>query len=114
MKRKIKMLLNILALILCLGTVSGCKGASPMGNSFRLTATVTALGEKLEVNVTEGEYASGIYWVIISDETVIKDQDGVKRSRDDIAVGDTLGIVYNGQVMMSYPPQIVAREITIK
>ena len=37
----------------------------------KMTAIVKNIGEKIEVEVVEGEYdASGIYWVNVSDETV--------------------------------------------
>ena len=89
---------------------TGCKREEP---SFKLKARVLALGEKLEVDVIEGEYASGLYWVITSDKTKILGVDGKRLELSDIAVGDTLEIIYNGQVMMSYPAQIVARKITV-
>jgi hypothetical protein len=50
--------------------------------------------------------------VILTDETEIKDALGKALSREDIGIGDTLSVVYNGQVMLSYPPQIVAHSIT--
>ncbi len=106
------MVLNIIALILSLSCLGSC-GATPK-NEFRLTATVTALGEKLEVDVTEGEYAEGIYWVIVSDMTEIYDREGNLISREDIAVGDKLEVTYNGQVMMSYPPQIAATKVKVQ
>ena len=114
MKRKIIMLLNFIVLLLSVGAIGGCRAPEPTPPEFRLTATVTALGEKIEVDVTEGEYASGIYWVIVSDLTEIYDSEGNKIGREKISVGDTLEIVYNGQVMMSYPAQIAARKITLK
>ena len=79
-----------------------------------LTATVTALSDKLEVNVIEGDHgATGVYWVITSDSTLFFDADGNKITRDDVQIGDTVEIRYTGQVMMSYPPQIVAVRVTV-
>ena len=98
--------------MICLSTLYSCNdgGGEPR---FEMKATVTALGEKLEVDVTEAEYAEGIYWIIISDITEITNSKGEKISRDEIDVGDKVIITYNGQVMMSYPPQVVARKIEI-
>ena len=80
----------------------------------RMRACITALDEKLEVNVIEGMYgASGTYLVIVSDETVYTDADGVRMTREDLAVGMTVEITYGGQVMMSNPPQIVAKSIRV-
>lgn len=79
-----------------------------------MTATVTSLGEKLEVEVTKANNAYGTYNVIISERTEIFNKKGEKVTRDAISVGDSLEIMYNGQVMRSFPPQIVAHKITIK
>ena len=80
---------------------------------FILKASVVELGEKLLIDVYEGEYASGEYLVIIPDFISITDNNGKNLTRGDIKVGDTLEIIYNGQVMMSYPAQIVARKIKV-
>ena len=49
---------------------------------------------------------------ITSDSTVFCNSDGKKIKKSDLSVGDTVEIFYSGQVMMSYPPQIVAAKIT--
>ncbi len=82
-------------------------------SSVKMTATVTAIDEKIEVNVIESDYASGIYWVITSSETAFFDADGKEIKKADLAIGDTVEILYSGQVMMSLPPQIVAARITV-
>ena len=81
---------------------------------FEMEAQVVALGEKMEVNVTKSEYSSGPFWIIISDKTEFLDAKGEKIKREDIGVGDTVTIAYNGQVMMSYPPQVVALSVKRK
>ena len=99
--------------------LSGCSLLNIMPDSIggdvegaKMTAEVVFVGDKLEVNVIEGEYgASGPYWVITSSETVIVDQSGKRISK--LNVGDKIEIIYSGQVMMSYPPQIVAKKITL-
>ena len=98
--------------MICLSALYSCNdgGGEP---KFEMKATVTALEEKLEVNVTEAEYAEGIFWVIISESTEITNSKGEKISREEISVGDELKITYNGQVMMSYPPQVAALKIQI-
>ena len=52
--------------------------------------------------------------VITGEQTDFYGRDGEHISRGALRVGDTVEIVYSGQVMMSYPPQIVARKITLK
>ena len=102
--------IGLLALLLILPMLFACGDAEEdnMTDGFEMKAVVTALGEKIEVNVTESEYATGPFWIITSSETVFLDKNGDKISKADIRVGDTLVITYNGQVMMSYPPQVSA------
>lgn len=116
-----KNIMKIALLVLTLSLLASCtpaqsgggNGGDEVGQQFTLKAKVNAVGEKIEVDVIEGEYASGIYWVITSEQTELIGELGNKITKDDINVGDTLEIVYNGQVMMSYPPQITARKITV-
>lgn len=85
------------------------------GTGVKMTAIVKNIGDKIEVEVIEGEYgASGIYWVNYSSETVFVDANEVVISISDLDVGDTVIITYGGQVAMSYPPQISAKRIEIK
>ena len=117
MKNIIKIAFMVLTLsLLCscgAGGTNGSGSGSDGGQQFVIKARVNAVGEKIEVDVIEGEYAYGIYWVITSEQTEFLGKDGGKITKQDIKAGDTLEIVYNGQVMMSYPPQIVARKITV-
>ena len=101
-------------LLLILGTMLiSCNdnGGEELGSDFKLRGTVTSVGDRIEVDVIESEYAFGIYSVIIANQTVFKSASGKSISKDDIKVGDTVDIYYGGQVMMSYPPQIVAAKI---
>ena len=84
------------------------------GTEFVLTGIVTSISDRIEIEVINSDYAFGIYWVLISDSTTIQRTDGSKISLSDIKVGDTVEITYGGQVMMSYPPQIAARKVTLK
>ena len=84
------------------------------GSEFKMVAVITELGEKILVDVLESEYTFGPHLVITSDKTEYYGKDGEKASRGDLNVGDTVEILYSGQVMMSLPPQIVAAKITVK
>ena len=84
---------------------------TPTDDRFVMSATVTELGDKILVEVTESEYATGAYLVILSDTVSLTDKKGKEIGRDDIAVGDTVKITYTGQVTMSIPPQIIALKI---
>ncbi len=113
-----KKFLKFASLALLIFILVSCDAGSMEVNGdmskVKMTAEIKAVGETLEVEVIEGEYgASGIFWVIIADFTNFYDADGTALSRSDIKIGDRVEIRYGGQVMMSYPPQIVAHEIRI-
>ena len=75
----------------------------------KMTAKIIAVNDKIEVEVIEGEYgASGIYWVITTPTTSYFGKDGSPALRASLKEGDVVEIVYSGQVMLSYPPQITA------
>ncbi|MBE6605134.1 MAG: hypothetical protein E7639_05470 [Ruminococcaceae bacterium] len=103
-------------LLLSLFTLFACDNAeepAPDG-SVQMIADIKSMGEKIEVEVLESEYASGIYLVITGEQTTYLDSEGNTLSRTDLSVGDTVKIQYNGQVMMSLPPQIVAVKIIVQ
>jgi hypothetical protein len=93
------------------------KGGEEMQNNINdrvsMHAIIRAIDERLEVEVTSSEYTSGIHWVITHDSTAYYAADGSAITRADLQVGDEVEILYNGQVMLSYPPQIVAHRITV-
>ena len=84
-------------------------------NIVKMTAIIKNIDDKIEVEVIEGEYgAFGIYWVNIGSDTIYLDENGSSIKKSSLKIGDTVEITYGGQVMMSYPPQIVAQKIQIK
>lgn len=89
------------------------KNEEPLDDRVVMEARVTALGDKIEVEVTKSEYTFGTHLVITADRTEYYGKDGERISRSDISVGDLVQIRYGGQVMMSYPPQIVAARISL-
>ena len=109
---------KIIGIVLCLATLLFCVACEKdkeveiiaPENSVKMVATVDAIDEKITVNVTESEYTTGVHWVITNEGTEYYDGDK-KTERDELKVGDTVTIYYSGQVMMSYPPQIVALQI---
>ena len=104
----------IILSILCLTMLPSCKRDDnvPQGG-FTLKARITAIGEKIEVEVYDSDYAFGPYWVITADATGYEREDGAAITRADLAVGDRVEITYGGQVMQSFPPQIVAKSIRV-
>lgn len=84
-----------------------------MNQQFKMKAKILAINNHIEIEILEDEYNNGILWVNYSNQTTFLDSKGNKISASDLSVGDTIEIVYNGQVMMSYPGQISARQITL-
>ncbi len=116
MKNFAKIILVIIS-ALCLGVLPSCaEGPTDDGvpeGGFTLKGQVTAVGEKIEVEVYDSDYAFGPYWVLTPAATAYENADGTAATRAAIRVGDRVEIEYGGQVMQSYPPQIVAKRIKI-
>jgi hypothetical protein len=83
-------------------------------DGYIMTATVKSVGDRVEVDVISAEYASGIFHIIVGENTQIYSAEGREITKQDIKAGDTVEITYNGQIMLSYPPQVVALKIVIK
>jgi hypothetical protein len=112
-----KRYIRLLPLLFCLPLLFPCGGeggeSTPAStDTFVMTARITAIGDKIEVEVSKGPYgAEGIYWVNTGAETSYFDKNGAKIKRGDLTVGDAVEITYGGQVAMSLPPQIFASAI---
>ena len=114
-----KKIFNLINLVLALVLLCGCTDPDLSGDKDRnadspkMVAEIIAIGDKIEVEVIEGDYgASGVYWINYSSSTTISSSGGGTLKLGDLSVGDKVEIIYNGQVMMSYPPQVVAKKIT--
>lgn len=101
----------LLSLALPALLLTGCVGKRTERDGVKMIARVTAVGERIEVEVIESEYTSGPYFIITNSDTEYLLKDGGKTLRAAIKVGDTVEITYSGQVMLSYPPQVVAYSI---
>jgi len=98
-------------------TLNSCVKKPPekkLDSSFSMTAKVLNVGDLIEVEVIEAPYENtGIFWVITAEQTKYFGKDGASVKREELKVGDTVKIYYGGQVMMSYPPKIVAAKIEL-
>lgn len=65
----------------------------------------------IEIEIINSDVAFGTYWVLIGEQTEFFDNNGNQISREDIKVDDIIEVIFSGQVMMSYPPQIAAQQI---
>ena len=113
MKKFLMMVLGFAILSLLFSCKSENDKTGDEKQEFKLLAIVKNVGERLEVEVIESDYAFGEYWVLTPDETKYQDESGIEISREDLKPEQKIEITYGGQVMMSYPPQIVASEIKI-
>ena len=94
---------------------SGNENMTNGAESFVMTATVVSTDELLEVDVVSAPHGNtGRFWVRVSENTSFTSSSGESISLSDVQVGDIIEITYSGQVMMSYPPQIIAISITVK
>ena len=76
---------------------------------------VTSINKKeIQMEILDIEIAFGIYRVLYNSETPFFGLDGQQITLSDIEIGDVIEVVFSGQVMMSYPPQIVAVKIAVK
>lgn len=83
------------------------KSIGAQSEEFTMKATVVEVMDgAISVEVTESEYAYGRYTVHISDMTVIESEVG-------LSSGNSVVIVYGGQVTLSLPPQATAIKITV-
>ncbi len=119
MKKYFKPLFLLLLLPLLLACGKMPEETLPAGGgaaSARMLARVCDIDNSvISVEVTESDYGmSGPFWVRTSDGTLYSGKNGEAIRRTDIRVGDTIEILYGGQVMMSYPPQIVAERIAVR
>lgn len=99
---------------LVLGSTACKKEEEKMDNqSVQMIAKVLKNDDVLLVDVIESEYTFGEYILIVNDTTTISDKNGNKIKKADLTVGDKIKVSYSGQVMLSYPPQVVAYKIEV-
>ena len=104
-------LMSILSFVLSLPLLfCACGGNKDMPSTdFSLVAKITAVGDRIEAEIIESENGmQGPVWIITSEDTVYTTEAGKAIFRRDLAAGDVITVYYGGQVMMSYPPQVVA------
>jgi len=105
----------LLALLLPLGACASTDGGDlPTNGDFSLQGVVRSVGDTFEVEMTDSEVAFGTYIVITHTATAYYDKNGNEITREDIGIGDCVTVKFNGQVMRSMPPQIVAYSITLQ
>lgn len=113
MKKLICLFIILSFLAVCL---SGCTeevSADANDAPFVFKGTVVDTGEPLGVEMEQTEFASGLYHVITSENTLYFDKNGSPISREAVKVGSFIAITFSGQVMMSYPPKIAAQSIRV-
>ena len=97
----------------CADDATDNNNTEDVGDMVKMSATVLSIGHTVEVNVTSDPYNSGIFHLIVDENTKIT-SNGNNIQKSDIPVGAEIEIYYSGQVMLSYPPQIYAVSITVK
>lgn len=113
MKRnRFKMLFFAALTVLTLPFLLSVSESPRLDGSVSMTARITEIGERITVEVIESPYTFGTHIVHTPPKTLYLDEHGKPIDRTALSVGDVVCIRYSGQVMLSYPPQIVAAEIS--
>ena len=104
-----KKLIKCIIMLLTMGVLTSCSNDDvSVKGDFSMKAVVQNVGDRIEVDVYEAEYAEGIYWLNTDEKTVFLDENGNKISRSNIKQGDKIEVFFSGQVALSYPPQVYA------
>ena len=82
-------------------------------SGLTMTARIIEISSYIEIEIIKDDYNSGILWVLVDNLTPIKNAEGKSIALRDLKAGNKIEIVYNGQVMLSYPGKIVAKTITV-
>ena len=68
----------------------------------------------IEVEIIDSQVAFGKYIVNVDAGTVYVDANGNTITRDSLKADDVIEIIFSGQTMLSYPPQIYGQKIILK
>ena len=66
---------------------------------------------EIQMEIVDSEIAFGTYRVLIQSTTPYFDANGNEITKSDLKIDDVIEVVFAGQVMQSYPPQISAKRI---
>ena len=111
-----KRIMNTIILLLGAAMLFSCSPTpdSPAGGEYTLRGVVTEIADShIDILITDTPDAAGTYRVLVSNSTAIYGKGGASIKISDIRTDDKLEITYNGQVMRSLPPQVVATKITV-
>lgn len=79
------------------------------GNEVIFRGKITEIQKnEIHMEIVESDIAFGLYRVLVQSSTPFYDKDGKEITKDDLKAGDKIDVVFAGQVMQSYPPQIAA------
>ena len=116
MGKKIGIILILITLIISLPSCSIFGGGNEVDASnanVEMVAEILEINDTILVDVKKSEYAFGPYVIILHENITYLSSNGSKISKSRLKVGDLIKINYSGQVMLSYPPQVVAYTITL-
>ncbi len=114
-----KKLTSLIIIIITAFLFTGCKNVNNCnGNNSStkivMTAKILEINQTILVEVIKSEYAYGNYILIVNDSTCYYATGGGKINKSNLQVGNIIDVEYSGQVMLSIPPQVVARSIRQK
>ncbi len=116
MKKGIGFLLIAINLILGLTACSifnGDKEVDLSNVKVEMVAQILEINDTILVEIKKSDYLMGKCIIILHEDILYLSSNGSKISKSHLKVGDIIKISYGGQVMLSYPPQVVAYKIAI-
>jgi hypothetical protein len=82
------------------------------GSEVVFRGKVTSVEKKeIVMEIVDSEIAFGTYRVLVSEDTPYFDENGREITKENIEIGEIIEVVFSGQVMNSFPPQIAAKRI---
>ena len=78
-----------------------------------MVAEILEINDTILVEIKDSEYLFGKCIIILHEDILYLSNSGSKITKSHLKVGDVIKIGYGGQVMLSYPPQVVAYTITL-
>ena len=81
---------------------------------YRGTVKSVDARKYIEIEIIDSQVAFGVYHVNVDGGTLFLNAEGGVIDRADIKVGDTIEVIFSGQVMLSFPPQIYAQKVILK
>ena len=94
------------------GVNAGSSSIKLLDGEVVFRGRVTEISQnEIMIEIEDSDVAFGPHRVLVQASTPYYDKDGKEITKEDIKKDDVIDVVFGGQVMMSYPPQIAAYRV---